>query len=187
MKVLLYLLSILTLVFAGVFLVLCADQWMQYAHRNTRKESPSIAEIFGKTGNSGRESYQSKISPLISQSSEFALYMNPPAPPDMERPQEPQPGRINPPVLASRPGVSFRLLATSCNRSRPEDSLALVSEPGKGEHWVKKGDPVANFVLEKIEHGIIIYRNGSQLSEMAVEMKPPVHIAQEQKSSLGME
>jgi len=64
----------------------------------------------------------------------------------------------------------------------------LIDEPGKGEHWAKAGDNIGNFVLERIEPGIIIYRYGNsfdqealdrQVSEMAVEMKPPVRIAKE--------
>ena len=80
--------------------------------------------------------------------------------------------------------------------------MALVSEAGRGEHWVKKGDPIANFVLERIESSSIIYRYGSQTREMNVEMRPPVRIAElvppiclstqgrrqvERKSILGLE
>ena len=55
----------------------------------------------------------------------------------------------------------------------------MIDEPGKGEHWAKVGDFIGNFVLEKIESGTIIYRYGSQVSEMAVENNPPVRIVQQ--------
>ena len=68
----------------------------------------------------------------------------------------------------------------------------MIDEPGKGEHWAKVGDFIGNFVLDRIEHGSIVYRYGNQVSEMAVEMRPPVHIAElvpqvEKKSILGLE
>ena len=83
--------------------------------------------------------------------------------------------------------MKFKLLSTSYNRDRPEDSVALISEPGKGEHWAKVGDIIGNFVLERIESGVIIYRYGNQVNEMAVEMKTPVRIAQERCAILGLE
>ena len=56
----------------------------------------------------------------------------------------------------------------------------MISEPGRGEHWAKAGDIIGNFILERIEPGSIIYRYGSQSSEMTVETRPPVRIAKEQ-------
>ena len=191
LKVLLNLFSILSLICAGLILSLCANQWFKYASHNEQNEGPSIVEIFKNLGNIPKESDQEKISPLVSQAGEFALIIDPPKPPApivVKKVEEQEPKVTPPPVvLAPRPSAKFKLLSTSCNRDRPEDSVALVSEPGKGEHWIKAGDFIGNFVLEKIESGSIIYRYGSQTSEMAVEMRPPVRIAQERKSILGLE
>ena len=188
LKTLLNLFSILSLVCAGLFLTLCANQWLEYAHNDIQDESPSIVEIFKSSGNILKESEQNKVSPLVSQAGEFALVINPPKPPVVKIEEKPQP-EVTPPVFrAPKPSATFKLLSTSYNRDRPEDSVALVSEPGKDEHWAKAGDNIGNFVLERIEPGIIIYRYGSsfdqealdrQVSEMAVEMKPPVRIAKE--------
>ncbi|MBN1974580.1 MAG: hypothetical protein JW787_13150 [Sedimentisphaerales bacterium] len=155
-----------------------------YAHSNIQAEEPSIVEIFKRMGDIGKTGEQDKVSPLVNQAGDFALIIDPPKPPAPAEKIVESP-KITPPVVsAPRPSARFKVLSTSCNRDRPEDSVALVSEPGKGEHWVKKGDFIGNFVLERIEPGVIIYRYGSQVSELAVEMKPPVRIAKEHKSIL---
>jgi hypothetical protein len=135
LKTLLYLFSLLTLICAGLVLMLCANQWLQYAHKDTKDERPLIVEKFQSMGNLHRDSYQDKISPLVRHSSEFALIIDPPkppAPPEIKA-ESPQP-KVTPTAFAPRPSARFRLLATSYNRDRPEDSVALVSEPGRGEH-----------------------------------------------------
>ena len=179
--------SISALVFAGYVLFLCTDQRLQYAQNNTQDDSPSIVEKFLMLGNTHKDSNQEKISPLVSQSSEFALIIDPPKPAEVKVEQTLLPKVTSPPAYAPRPSARFRLLATSCNRNRPEDSVALVSEPGKGEHWAKVGDFIGNFVLERIESGSIVYRYGNQVSEMAVVTRAPVRIAQERKSILELE
>ena len=155
-----------------------------YAQNNEQIEGISIVEIFKSIGNIPKEIEQEKISPLVSQAGEYALIINPPKPPEEKR-IEPQPRITQPPVaFAPKLSAKFKLLSTSYNRDRPEDSVALISEPGKGEHWAKVGDIIGNFVLEEIKSGVIIYRYDNQANEMAVEMKPPVRIVKEKKSIL---
>jgi hypothetical protein len=185
LKALLYLFSVLTLVCAGLVFVLCADQWLECAHSDEEDKELSITEKFQNLGEVRKIGEQDKVSPLVNQSGEFALIIDPPKPPaPPEEKKVESPKIIQPIVSAPRPSARFKVLSTSCNRDRPEDSVALVSEPGKGEHWVKKGDIIGNFVLEKIEPGSIVYRYGNQVSEMNVEIKPPVRIAQARKSIL---
>ncbi len=172
--------SLLSLVCAGLILVLCANQWFMFAPNDLQNEGPSIVEIFKSIGNIQKESEQEKTSPLVSQAGEYALIINPPKPPQAKVEEKPQPRITQPPVAyAPRPSAKFKLLSTSYNRDRPEDSVALISEPGKGEHWAKVGDIIGNFVLEEIKSGVIIYRYGNQANEMAVETKPPVRIARQ--------
>ena len=178
-KVFLNLFSILSLVCAGLLLTLCANQWLDYAQNDIQDEVPSIIEIFKSIGDIQIENEQEKEFPLVSQASEYALIIDPPKPPEAKVEEKPQPRITQPPALASRPSAKFKLLSTSYNRDRPEDSVALISEPGKGEHWAKVGDFIGNFVLEEIKSGVIIYRYGNQANEMAVEIKPPVRIVKE--------
>jgi hypothetical protein len=177
LKTFLYMFSISVLVCAGLVFVLCANQWLQYAHNNVQKIEPSIVEKFQSIGNIHKESNQEQVSPLVSQSSEFALIIDPPKLPEVVKEVEQPEPEVTPPVFrAPKPSARFKLLSTSYNRDRPEDSVALIDEPGKGEHWAKAGDFIGNFVLERIESGSIVYRYGNQVSEMAVEMRPPVRI-----------
>ena len=175
------------MVCTGLVLMLCANQWFMYAPRNEQEEGLSIVEIFKNIGDVSKESEQEKISPLVSQAGEYALIINPPKPPELKKEGSPQPKITQPPVAyAPKPSAKFKLLSTSYNRDRPEDSVALISEPGKGEHWAKVGDIIGNFVLEEIKSGVIIYRYGDQANEMAVETKPPVRIARESVPPIGL-
>ena len=164
-------------------MTLCAQKLPQLIAANEQETQASIVDEFHSLG---KITVQDKDadSPLVKQSGEFASIINPPPPPEPPKIKEvKEPPKITRPVL-SRVTAKFKLLATSCNRARPEDSVALIDEPGKGEHWAKVGDIIGNFVLERIEPGSIIYRNGNQSSEMAVEVKPPVRIAQERTKSI---
>ena len=147
LKYLLNLFSIVALICAGLLLTLCANQWFMYAQNNEQVEEPSIVEIFKGIGNISKENEQEKESPLVSQAGEYALIINPPKPPQVVKKVEPSQPRITPPpvALAPRPSAKFKLLSTSFNRDRPEDSVALISEPGKGEHWAKVGDFIVSF------------------------------------------
>jgi hypothetical protein len=50
--------------------------------------------------------------------------------------------------------------------------MALISEIGSAEgeeRWVKEGAQLGHFVIHEIRKGMIVYRDGEQLREMAVE------------------
>ena len=156
LKTLLNLFSILSLVCAGLVLSLCSSQWLSYAHNDIQNKEPSIIEKFQSLGEIPKENNQDKVFPLVSQAGEYALIINPPAPPEVKV-EEKSKTKVTPPVvLAPRPSVKFKLLSISYNRDRPEDSVALIDEPGKDEHWAKAGDNIGNFVLERIEPGVLI-------------------------------
>jgi hypothetical protein len=112
-------------------------------------EIPAI-EKFQMLESSRQRKNQTIVSPLVKQAASYASYLNPPKP--------------KTPITNSSPKVNtasvhhiqnttpkFRLLATIFYRSSPEESLALVSEPGKGDHWVGKGERLGHFVVERIE------------------------------------
>jgi hypothetical protein len=50
--------------------------------------------------------------------------------------------------------------------------------PGSGTHWVKRGAHLGHFIVEKVEPGKIVYRDGDRLSELAVNTELPVHAGQ---------
>jgi hypothetical protein len=111
---------------------------------------------------------------LLVQAQALAQYLNPPK--DPEKPTAPAPvASSGPPAPAIRPvapSVKFRLCATSYYPKQRGRSMALVAELGSGpgsERWVKEGTQVGHFVIHEIRRGAIVYRDGDNLREMAVE------------------
>lgn len=72
------------MVCAGLVLTFFANHWFMYAQNNIQDEGPSIVEIFKSSGNIPKENEQERVSSL-----EFALIINPPAPPEVKK-AEPQ-------------------------------------------------------------------------------------------------
>ena len=68
------------------------------------------------------------------------------------------------------PSAKFTLEGTSYYEKQPERSVALIAEPGSPEqnqYWVKEGERLGHFVIHRIRHGVIVYRDeNQQLHEM---------------------
>jgi hypothetical protein len=102
----------------------------------------------------------------------FACYLNPPPPP---------PAQASPAVArsASQPAPpapvtpKFNLVGTSFYATRPELSLALIDEPGKGFNWVRQGSSVGHLTIEQIKDGSITIKDSQGSSEMAVTVSQP--------------
>jgi len=181
--------SCTALISAGAVFVLCAVQWLQGTSGSEQIErnlGPPVLERFRHAGG-GEKSGHETHSALVRQAETFALYLNPPPPPKDE--EAPAPKRISkqtiPAAIEAKVTPKFRLVGTSYYRSRPEESMALVSEPGSGTHWVKQGARLGHFVLEKVERGTIVYRQGDRLREMAVDTKVPVQTGQARQTALA--
>ena len=111
---------------------------------------------------------------MILEAEAFALLLNPPRNPE-KPPALALTGNPTPPMPPIRPGgpsVSFKLRATSYYPNQPARSIALISEVGSAEgseRWVKEGSALGHFVIQEIRRGSIVYRDGDQVREMAVE------------------
>lgn len=169
--------SALALIFAGLVFVLCLVQILQGTPSTKLDPGIPIREKLMQVGDVNK-SLQETVSPLVKQAESFALYLNSP------QAQESKSTLISKSrqmysvsnLKSSETTPKFRLLATIHYRLKPEKSMALVTEPGSGTHWVKRGAHLGHFVIEKIKQGIIIYRNGDQLSEMVVDKRIPVRV-----------
>lgn len=173
---LLYSVGALSLVLAGVPCVLCCVQWRLDAGQDRDVPGRVTMEKGRTEGRGGPRGRDIIASPLVVQATAFALHLNPPKPPAPVQ----APARIAPPQPAPRPVASapkFRLLSTSRHYSEPEKSLALISEPGRGERWIRKGDRLGHLVVENIRDGAIVYRDGNQLQEATVAARQPVELA----------
>ena len=176
-------LSVLSLVSASVVFSLCIIQWRHGSQKIEHNQELPIVEKFSLAGSRSANSSQTIIPPLVKQAEAFALYLNPP-PPKSNQAQTPRKRTISTerPVKVT---PKFKLIATSYYRSRPEESVALVSEPGRETRWVKQGTRLGHFVVEEVGRGMIVYQDGDQLCKMAVDMKVPVDIAQTQQTALA--
>jgi hypothetical protein len=128
----------------------------------------------GKTAGAGRD----ETSPLVTQAAKWALIIDPlpPTPDPIDNddnrpgPETKEPGTPKPPI---RP--KFKVLATSYNQTRPEESLALVDEPGKGLHWVRQADIVGNLTIE-VQNGSVLAKSGSRSETLAIPHKPQMSL-----------
>lgn len=175
---LLHVMSVLMLSFAAALCVFCVRQWLRNAPQEQSAPELSAAERLVGTRNAGKQDDPRATTPLVREATVFALYLNPPSPPAPSEIRQP-PATVAPPV--SRPVSAapwFSLLATSYNRLHPERSWALVCEPGQGGRWTRKGDQLGHFVIEDVERGAILCRDGNELHRMTVPVSATVQLGQ---------
>jgi hypothetical protein len=171
---LLYIIGFLALISAGALFLPFGIILLQGEPQEKNNPEISVIEKFQTLQSSSKNNNQIFISPLVKQARLYALYLNPPEPPTpkiISQPQKP----VHRPLVTT---PKFRLLSTSYYRCNPEKSLALVSEPGKGDHWIAKGERVGNFIVERVEKGSIVYRVGNQSHEMKIAINQSVQIPQ---------
>ena len=144
--------AVLTLISAGVVFVLCVVQQLQGTSEIEWNPRLSNVEKFIQAGGLSEKSNQKMLSPLVREAEAFSLYLNPPQPPKSK--EDPIPGRsLKLTISSEEPAKSkaeFRLVATCYYRSRPEKSMALVSEPSSELRWLKQGARLGHFVVEKV-------------------------------------
>ncbi len=111
------------------------------------------------------------VSPLVQQARDFARYLNPPPPP---RPTRPAPARSNQPAVRPQAQVSakFELLGTSYYALRPEMSLALIDEPGRGLRWIRQSSKIGHLVVEEVKDGKVVIRDGTRTYELQAKRAP---------------
>jgi hypothetical protein len=115
---------------------------------------------------------ESQTSPLVKQAVDFARYLNPPPPPPPRTaPAATQTAAQPAPPVPVTP--KFNLIGTSFYASRPELSLALIDEPGKGLNWVRQGSTVGHLTIEQIKDGSITISDSQGTSEMTVTVNQP--------------
>jgi hypothetical protein len=154
--------------------------WLQDNSRADGASSyTSVAHTLRVQGN---ESGTVEALPLVVEAQAFAQYLNPAktaerlprfARNDMaSSAPAANPAPSAPVVRPPAPSVRFKVYATSYYPNEPGRSMALVSDVGSAEgdqRWVKEGAKLGHFVIHEIRRGMIVYRDGEQLREMAVE------------------
>jgi hypothetical protein len=147
-------------------------------------DTPGIVEKFKEARGAQNTEAQNQVPPLVTQAQAFALYLNPPPPPE----PTPTPAAVIQ-AEAPRPKVvtpKFKLIGTSFYAQHPEMSLALIDEPGKGLRWVRQASQIEHLVIDKVENGKIIIRDGQRTEELVAE-RPPVKSLVKSKTPLAGE
>jgi hypothetical protein len=131
-------------------------------------DSPSVLESLKKAAGAADTS---TVSPLVQQAEKFAAYLNPPPPP--QRPTRPAPARNNQaPIRPAQVSPKFELLGTSYYALRPELSLALIDEPGKGLRWIRQSSEIGHLVVEEVSDGKVVIRDGERTYELQAKRTP---------------
>lgn len=177
----LYVLSVLALSSAGVLLAFSISQWLQAAE-SQEGLGPAAAQWSPAWYDAGGKNAQETAVPLLREAEAFALYLNPPAPPAAPALLRATPrSKVAAPRAvpqSSQAAPWFCVLATSYNHRHPEQSWALISEPGRKDRWVTSGEPLGHFVLESVQKGgSIMYRDGNQAREMRVALRQVSSVA----------
>jgi hypothetical protein len=130
-------------------------------------DSPGVIEKFNKTMGNKAKTGQDEISPLVQQAGAFALYLNPPP----AKTPRTAAGRTT--GITSGPAVppKFKVIGTSYYKDRPELSMALIDEPGKGLHWYRQSSEVGHFLIEQVKDGIVVFNDGKGTFEQKAEQK----------------
>jgi len=174
----LYILGMCAVVAACIILMLCAAEWRGVdSELDEIRGGPSVLALFKERARRRREGPGERTSPLVAQAQQLASYLNPPLPSAATRSVKATPrlpSRPAPEVQPAAPSLKFALHGTSYYPNQPGRSMALISEPGGSEadgKWVKEGDVLGHFVVHEIRKGIIVFRNGDDLCELAVQRR----------------
>jgi hypothetical protein len=177
---LLQVLGVSAILGAGGVLALTVPLWLQKDSASDEIQNrPSAIEQF-RIEVQGRQSLDKRTSPLIAEAEAFSRHLNPPksaekpAAPAERLPRFARNDMVSSalPVRPAAPSPCFKLRGTSYYPNRPGKSMALIAELGSSEgseRWVKEGTQVGHFVIEEIRRGVIVYRDGNNVREMAVE------------------
>lgn len=126
-----------------------------------------------------------KVSPLVTESIDFALRIDPPPPPKppVRRTSKTQGSKTTAtakagpivPVITPPKNVKFKLIATCRYEDFPEKSLAMIDITSKGQEWVRQGQMVGHQEIHQINDGsIVVYQNGKENGVLVVPAKTKV-------------
>ncbi len=165
--------SIVAAVVAVIFLVFFVFGCSSDEHLDESLDSPGVIERFNKTVGNKAKTGQNEISPLVQQAGAFALYLNPPKP---RMPRTPTGGGASGVTLGPAVTPQFKVIGTSYYKGRPDLSIALIDEPGKGLHWVRQSSKVGHLLIEQVKDGLIVVKDSKGTFELEVEQKPELSL-----------
>jgi len=172
--------SILALILVGAMLAIWAGLAARVDPRVEKiLRSPGVLERYRRAGGSSPDDPQNEMSPLVRQAKVYAAHLNPPQSHKNEAAVPAQSAVPTPKVRTAATSQKFvfhtpkfTLHGTCYYPSRPEESIALLWQPGGGGgrfSWVRRGARLGHFVVEEIKRNTIIYGGGEQKHVMKVQ------------------
>jgi hypothetical protein len=67
----------------------------------------------------------------------------------------------------------FKVVGISYCEKRPELSMALIDEPGKGIHWVKQSTSVGHLLVEQVLNDLVIVKSSTKTFKLVPEREKP--------------
>jgi hypothetical protein len=165
--------SIVAAVLAVIFLVFFVFGCSSDEQLEESLDSRGVIERFNETVGNEAKTGQNEISPLVQQAGAFALYLNPPKP---RMPRTPTGSGASGVTRGPAVTPKFKVLGTSYYKGRPELSIALIDEPGKGLHWVRQSSMVGHLLIEQVKDGLIVVRDSEGTFELEAEQKPEINL-----------
>ncbi|MEN6428057.1 MAG: hypothetical protein ABFE13_22110 [Phycisphaerales bacterium] len=169
-----YTIGMAAITVAGLILTLCIRNGQQAD--SPAEQTLTAVERFRQSNNSDVPVDLRRESPLVQQAQAFALYLNPaPAIPSLQRDRPLQTTDVpsGGPLAAGGPrpsstSLKFELHGISYYRANPNQSMALICEPGGDRRWVRQGDSLGHVVVERIDADCLVCRDGAQMETMAL-------------------
>jgi len=165
--------SVLVVLLTGVVLAFPGFLHARTADPEPILSSPGVIEQFRKAkGQTEKErSSRSSVSPLVKQAEAFALYLNPPAQPEVP-PSQAFTAQSATSIRPQTVSAKFSLIGTSYHPTNSELSVALIDEPGKGLRWIRPSSQIGHLVVEQIKDGAVVIRDGDGTYELTVPERP---------------
>ncbi|MHC4556432.1 MAG: hypothetical protein ACYTFW_12385 [Planctomycetota bacterium] len=165
--------SIIAAILAGIFFVFPVVFGVR-SDESLEKflNSPGVIEKFNSAAGDKARQGGSRVSPLVQQAEAFGLYLNPPKP-QIAKTQAEQKTTITQDMPVT---PKFTVLGTCFYNGRPEMSLALIDEPGKGLHWVRQSSKVGHLLIEEVKDGLVVVKGSKGTFERPVEQKPKTNL-----------
>jgi len=137
---------------------------------------PNAVEKYQKSKGQSASKGGDQTPPLVKEAKSFALYLNPPQKPRPKpRPRkgtstksEPKPKVTPKTEPKAKVSAKFKLLGTAYYPSRPELSMALIDEPGKGLSWVNQGEELNHLLFKDIKNGVLTVQDSKGPRQISV-------------------
>jgi hypothetical protein len=201
-----HIISILALAAAGVIFCRCLGG----AGSEEQVHATSAVERFLQNG-TGKTEESDRLPPLLQEAQALALLLNPPRPPSGSAPapktvitaplSAKTVSNVTPalPVTPPASAPKFELHGISYYRQKPDQSMALVLEPGGTRRWVHPGEQLGHLTIDRIDCNSVLCRDGAQTHVVALaagealtryarsvkDSKPASAVKQAQEKELG--